>query len=291
VIAAICFAGKAVLIRMAYAAGPVDSITLLMLRMVFSLPVCVLVLLWQRSREDGPKPLTRSDWLIMMWLGFLGYYIASFLDFWGLEYISSALERILLFTYPTLVVLISAIAYKRPIHFKEIAALLLTVAGTVICFANDMRLASSPGALWKGAALVLGSAFCYALFLIGSGRNVARIGSLRFSALAIAIASGFVIAQFLALRPISGLILLPAKVYRLGVALAWFSTGLPIFLTAEAIRRAGASRVSIAGSVGPIVTIYLGHVFLGEPITPMQIAGAGFVLAGVGLITSNTARG
>ena len=264
---------------MAYAAGPVDSVTLLMLRMVFSLPLCLGVLLWQ-----GTGKLTKSDWLTMLWLGFLGYYLASYLDFWGLEYISAALERILLFTYPTMVVLISAVMYKKPIHGREIGALLLTIAGTVVSFGNDMLVATAPGALWKGTALVLGSAVCYAFFLIGNGRNVARIGSLRFAALAIAIASGFVIAQFLALRPLSALNLAP-KIYWLGVGFAWFSTGLPIFLTAEAIRRAGASRVSIAGSIGPIVTIWMGHEFLSEPITLMQMAGAALVLAGVSLIT------
>ena len=280
ILAAIMFAGKAVLIRMAYASAPVDATTLVALRMAFSLPLCVAVLWWQRKLE----PLSRRDWMTMLWLGFIGYYIASFLDFWGLEYISSALERILLFTYPTLVVLISAALYGKRIGAREVIALLLTVVGTVVSFANDMRLASSTAALWKGAFLVLGSAVAYAIFLIGSGRNVGRIGSLRFSALAISIASGFVLAQFFILRPVSTLVL-PSKIYWLGLALAWLCTGLPIFLTAEAIRRAGAGRVSIAGSIGPIVTIYLGHIFLGEAITVMQMVGAALVLGGVGLIT------
>ena len=282
IIAAILFAGKAVLIRMAYAAAPIDATTLVALRMAFSLPLCLVVLWWQRGTQTT---LTRRDWLTMVWLGFIGYYIASFLDFWGLEYISSALERILLFTYPTLVVLISAALFKRAIRSREIVALALTVTGTVVSFANDMRLTTSTSALWKGTALVLGSALFYALFLIGSGRKVGRIGSLRFSALAISIASGFVLAQFFALRPAASLFTLPARIYWLGLALAWFSTGLPIFLTVEAIRRAGASRVSIAGSIGPIVTIGLGHIFLGEPITLMQVTGAALVLGGVGLIT------
>ena len=281
IIAAILFAAKAVLIRMAYAAAPIDATTLVALRMALSLPFCLGLLWW---RNDQP-PLTKQDWLTMIWLGFIGYYIASFLDFWGLEYISSALERILLFTYPTLVVLISAALYKKPIRAREVTALALTVAGTIVSFANDMRLTTSTTALWKGTALVLASALFYAVFLIGSGRNVARIGSLRFSALAISIASGFVLTQFFALRPAASLFTLPAKIYWLGIALAWFSTGLPIFLTVEAIRRAGASRVSIAGSIGPIITIGLGHVFLNESVTLLQIAGAALVLGGVGLVT------
>ena len=266
---------------MAYATAPIDATTLVALRMAFSLPFCLFLLWWQRRQP----PLTKRDWLTMVWLGFIGYYIASFLDFWGLEYVSSALERILLFTYPTLVVLISAALYGKAIRSREVFALLLTVAGTVVSFSNDMRLTSSTSALWKGTALVLGSAVCYAVFLIGSGRNVGRIGSLRFSALAISIASGFVLAQFFILRPASSLFTLPSKIYWLGIALAWFSTGLPIFLTVEAIRRSGASRVSIAGSIGPIITIWLGHIFLGEPVTLMQMAGAVLVLGGVGLIT------
>lgn len=278
------FAGKAVLIRMAYAAAPIDATTLVALRMAFSLPLCLGVLCWQKDQTA----LTRQDWLTMVWLGFIGYYIASFLDFWGLEYISSSLERILLFTYPTLVVLISAALHKKPVRLREIIALLLTVTGTVVSFANDLRLTTSTTALWKGTALVLGSSLFYAIFLIGSGRNVGRIGSLRFSALAISIASGFVLAQFFALRPAALLFALPAKIYWLGIALAWFSTGLPIFLTVEAIRRAGASRVSIAGSIGPVVTIGLAHIFLDEPITLLQMAGAALVLGGVGLITAGS---
>lgn len=283
IIAAICFAGKAVLIRMAYAEAPIDATTLVALRMVLSFPLCLLML-WWNGRNGNVARLTRRDWVTMVWLGFIGYYIASFLDFWGLEYISSALERILLFTYPTMVVLISVALYGRRIRLREVTALLLTVAGTVVSFANDMRLTSSTSALWKGSLLVLGSAICYAIFLVGSGRNVERIGSLRFSALAIAIASGFVVAQFLILRPVSALVL-PVRIYWIGLAIAWFSTGLPIFLTVEAVRRVGASRVSIAGSIGPIVTIWLGHLFLGEPVTVMQMAGAALVLSGVGLIT------
>ena len=283
IIAAICFAGKAVLIRMAYASAPIDATTLVALRMAFSLPFCFAVLWWQRL-DGRAEPLTKRDWVTMIWLGFIGYYIASFLDFWGLEYISAALERILLFTYPTLVALISAALLGRRIGSREVIALLLTAAGTVVSFANDLRFTGSTSALWKGTGLVLGSSVAYAIFLIGSGRNVQRIGSLRFSALAISIASGFVLAQFFLLRPASTLIL-PSKIYWYGLALAWFSTGLPIFLTAEAIRRSGASRVSIAGSIGPIITIWLGHIFLGEAITVMQMAGAALVLGGVGLIT------
>lgn len=283
IVAAVCFAGKAVLIRMAYAAAPVDAVTLLALRMGFSLPICLLLLWWQ-ARDGKQAPLTKHEWVTMLWLGFLGYYLASLLDFWGLEYISAALERILLFTYPTLVVLITAAVYGKAIRQRELMALLLTVAGTIVSFANDLRLTSSPSALYKGAALVLTSALTYAVFLIGSGRNVGRIGSLRFSALNISIASGFLLGQFFLTRPASSLIL-PAKIYWLGLALAWFSTGLPIFLTAEAIRRSGASRVSIAASIGPIITIWLGHIFLGEPVTIMQMAGAALVLGGVGLIT------
>ena len=288
IIAAILFAGKAVLIRMAYAAAPIDATTLVTLRMAFSLPFC-LFLLWWQARTGTQSQLTKHDWLTMLWLGFIGYYVASFLDFWGLQYISSALERILLFTYPTLVVLISAALYGKPIHQREILALTLTVAGTVISFANDMRLTPSTSTLWKGAALVLGSSLFYAIFLIGSGRNVGRIGSLRFSALAISIASGFILAQFFLTRPAAGLFTLPARIYWLGIALAWFSTGLPIFLTAEAIRRAGPGRVSIAGSIGPIVTIGLGHVFLDEPITLLQMFGAALVLGGVTLIAVSAA--
>jgi drug/metabolite transporter (DMT)-like permease len=289
IIAAIGFAGKAVLVRMAYASDPkLDATTLVALRMALSLPFCLFMLWWQ-GRGGRSKPLTKRDWMTMIWLGFIGYYIASFLDFLGLEYISSALERILLFTYPTLVVLISAVLYRKPVHSHAIIALLLTVAGTVVSFANDMRFTSSTSALGKGTALVLGSAVFYALFLIGSGHNVERVGSLRFSALALSIAAGFVLAQFFLLRPASALIL-PAKIYWLGLALAWFSTGLPIFLTIEAIRLVGASRVSIAGSVGPIVTIWLGHIFLDEPVTWLQMGGAALVLAGVGLITVSRAE-
>lgn len=280
---AIGFSAKAIFIKIAYATAHIDSVTLLALRMLFSLPF-FLGMAWFAGRSAGAEPLTRRDWLLLTWFGFLGYYFSSYLDFKGLQYISAALERLILFTYPAVVVFLSALLYKRVIHGREILALLLSFSGIALVFVQDLRLSESPRDLWIGGGLIFSASLTYAGYLVGNTGIIRRIGAARFTGLAASISSIFVLGHFLATHSVASLNI-PPSLYLTVTALALISTALPIWLTSEALRLVGPSRVAIISSVGPIVTIGLGALFLGEHLSAVTVVGALFVLGGVSLVT------
>ncbi len=280
---ALGFAAKAILVKIAYQLAPIDSTTILALRVLLSLPV-FLLMAWQGNR--GNEALTMRDRMILVWLGFTGYYTASFFDFWGLQYISAALERLILFTYPGIVLVLNALWFKRPIRRYEYGALALSWLGIGLVFYNDIALSRQPETIWKGAGLVLLSSITYALYLVGSGRVIHRIGSVRLTGIVVSVASGFITAHFLLTHPIGDL-RQPTSIYWVAGALAIFCTILPIFFTSEAIKRIGSNRTSIVASIGPVFTIWLGHLFLNEAVTPTQLCGAALVLAGVLLVAAH----
>ena len=278
------FSFKAILIKLAYAWHPVvDAVTLLTLRMLFAAPFFV-AMAWWASRRPGASRLGPRDWRDLSWLGFIGYYLASLLDFMGLAYITAALERLVLFLYPTMVVLLSALLRGKPVTRRAIAALLLSYSGIAVVFAQDVGLAGDAGAVWTGGALVFASAFLYALYLVGAGDVIVRIGSLRFIAWAMLASAAFVFVQFALTRDIA-LLRVPSSIYAISLVMAVFSTVLPTWLVAEAIRRIGANTSSLVGSLGPLFTIGLGAAILGEPVHGIQLAGAALVLVGVMLVT------
>jgi len=221
---------------------------------------------------------------MLAWLGFIGYYLSGLLDFTGLEYISAALERLVLFLYPTMVVLLSAVIFRRRIDRHTAIALALSYGGIVLVFAHDLGAGNDPRALWTGGALVFTSAFTYSLYLVGAGGIIARLGSMRFISWAMLISAGCVMAQFAATRPLAALAA-PPRIQLLAMAMALVSTVLPTLLIAEAIRRIGADRTSLVGSMGPVFTIALGYWILAEPVYAIQLAGAALVLTGVTLVT------
>ena len=274
---AIAFSGKGVIIKLAYRHG-VDAVTLLALRMLFSAPFFV-ILGWCAARAGDDETLSWADRRSLAVLGLIGYYLASYFDFLGLQHVTAALERLLLFVHPTFVVLFSAMLFGRRITRRDVFAIALSYLGIFVVFHND--LATQPGNIALGSFWVLLSALFYAAYLIGSGRLVGRVGTLRFACYAGLVASVGVVAQFLAARDASLIVSQPADVYRLALLMAVFSTVLPIVMTMEGIRRIGASHASIIGSVGPLATIFLGAIFLGEHVSATQVLGAGLVLAGV----------
>jgi drug/metabolite transporter (DMT)-like permease len=276
-IAAVAFSGKAVIIKLAYRDG-VDAVTLLALRMVFSAPLFLLLAGWA-ARGGRQAPLSRADLGSVVVLGLVGYYLGSYFDFLGLQYITAALERLLLFVHPTFVLLLSALLFKRRITRRDVIAIVLSYLGIALAFGHD--LSTQPGNVALGAFWVLLSALLYAVYLIGSGRLVGRLGSLRFASYAGLVSSVAVVAHYLATRDAMLIMSQPASVYWLGLLMAIVSTVLPIVLMSEGIRRVGASHASIIGSVGPVATIVLGAMFLGEEVAAIQVAGAGLVLAGV----------
>lgn len=274
-LAAIGFSTKAILVKLAYT-SPVDAVTLLALRMAFSVPFFIAAALWSRSKHA--TPLAQRDWMAVLALGLIGYYLSSLLDFSGLQYISAGLERLILFLYPTMVVLLSAAIFKRPIGRREIVALVLSYAGIALVFMHDAS-GNQTGIAW-GASLVFASTLTYSVYLVGAGHTIARIGATRFTAYAMMVASIATLLQFALTHPVSALAL-PTRVYGLSFAMAIFSTVLPVFMLSTGIRLIGSGHTALVGSIGPVATIYMAHLVLGETISGQQIVGSALVLAGV----------
>lgn len=278
VIGAILFSTKAVVAKLLYRYH-IDAVTLIAFRMLFSLPVFAAVALWKM--RVGP-PLSNSDRWRLIGLGLVGYYLSSFLDFLGLQYISVGLERLILFLTPTFVLLVTALLWKRPIGRAQWMALLLSYCGIVLVFMHD--LAGGAGSTVIGSLFVLGSAVSYAIYLLFTGEMVQRIGSLRLVAYAMCVSSAACIGQFFVLRPAS-LLIQPAPVYWLSLVNGLFCTILPVFLTMIAVQRIGAATASQAGMIGPVSTLFLGALILDEPITAIQLAGTTLVIAGIAMLS------
>jgi drug/metabolite transporter (DMT)-like permease len=279
------FALRPVFIRLAYV-HVADPVTLLALRMIFALPFFIVAALWSR-RDKHRAPLTRREHGAIALLGFLGYYLASFLDFLGLQYVSAGLGRLLLFLYPTIVVLLSAAFLGKRIMRREVIALVLSYAGVALVLSTALEQTS--GNIPLGAALVFGGAFFYAIYLVAGSHVIQRVGSIRFTAYAMTVASVFCIAQFFVLRPLSALDL-PMPVYLLMLAVAVVSTVIPAFMIAEALRRIGANHVSLTGGLGPVAAIGFGYIGLDETMTVLQVCGAGLILAGVMVVSLKPVR-
>jgi drug/metabolite transporter (DMT)-like permease len=281
---AILFSGKAIVVKFTYAYG-VDAVTLIAFRMLFSLPFFAFIG-WQQARRAarGEIPvLTGAERRKVVLLGLIGYYLSSFLDFLGLRYISVGLERLILFLSPTLVLLITAFWLKRPIASRQWLALLLSYLGVVLVFAHDMSQAGRDAVL-VGSAFVFGSAFTYALYLIGSGELVKRAGSTRLTAYAMTVSSIACLIQFFLLHPPSALVQ-PAGFYGLSLIHATVNTVLPVFMIMGAVSRIGPPLAAQLGMLGPVSVLFLAFWFLGEPITSWQVAGTALVLAGVFVLT------
>ncbi|MDD5276025.1 MAG: DMT family transporter [Methylovulum sp.] len=272
------FSAKAILIKLAYGIdGQVDAITLMALRMLFSLPFFLVVAIWNSKKASAGR-LSKKHGLVLGALGLMGYYIASYLDFIGLQYISAGLERVILFLYPTFVVLFSALVHKRKITVRVGLALSLSYAGMVLVFVEHLSTESAH--IWLGSTLVLGSAVVFACFTLGSGVMTPRIGSARFTAYTMTVACIATLVHF-AVRHGIALGGLPADVYVLAGLMAIFSTVLPAFFMNAGIRRIGASSASIISTIGPILTLVLAFLVLDEAISYWQVAGTLLVLAGV----------
>ncbi|HEV3239671.1 MAG TPA: DMT family transporter [Casimicrobiaceae bacterium] len=288
VVGVLGFSFKAILIKLAYAWTPIDAVTLLALRMLYATPFFALMAFFATARRRTVA-IGKGDWGRIVWLGFIGYYLASLVDFMGLQYVTAALERLMLYLYPTLVVVLSALLYRQRITGRILLALTLSYAGILLVFVRELSFAGDPRVLWTGGALVFASSFFYALYLVGAGPVIARLGTLRFIALAMLVSAGFVFVQFLATRPLQALAA-PLRIQLLSLTMAIFSTVLPTYLIAEAIKRIGANRTSLVGSLGPVFTIWLGWMILDEPVHWIQLVGAALVLGGVALVSVRSAR-
>ena len=271
---AIAFSGKAIIVKLAYRYG-VDAVTLIMYRMLFALPIFA-AMAWWASR--GRAALTRKDWLGVLWLGFTGYYLASFLDFAGLAYISASLERLILYLNPTLVLLLGLMLYGRRITRPQVFGMAISYGGVVLVFGHELTLLGREAA-W-GALLVFLSAISYALYLVYSGEMVKRLGALRLVGLATSVACLLCILQFALLRPLAAAAVAPEVIW-LSVLNATLCTAVPVLMVMMAIERIGAGLTAQTGMVGPMSTILMGVLILGEPFTAWVAAGTVLVIAGI----------
>ena len=274
---AIAFSGKAIIVKLAYR-HDVDAVTLIMYRMLFALPLFA-ALAWWAGR--GKPKLTARDWKVVLFLGFTGYYLASFLDFAGLQYITASLERLILYLNPTLVLLIGWLWLKRKVSRRQLGALAVSYAGVLLVFGHEVRLEGS--AVLLGAGLVFASALSYAVYLVASGEEVRRLGSLRLTGLATSVACVLCIVQFVIVKPLAAAQVAPA-VIGLSVLNATLCTFLPVLAVMMAIERIGATLTAQTGMIGPMATIAMGVVFLGEPLNAWIVAGTLLVLTGVWLL-------
>lgn len=279
-LAAFCFATKGILIKLAYQ-YPIDSIALLTLRMLFALPFYVALAV-RLTRQGPPMELTARQWATLFLLGITGYYAASLFNFLGLVYITASLERILLFTYPTFVLLFNAIGFGRRVTRLQVLALVLTYAGILLAFVGNIG-ATVQKDISLGTFWVILSGLVYAVYLVGSDRVIARVGSQRFTCYAMMAAT---VPTVVHCAVQNGLQLghYPLPVYGLGLGMGVFVTVIPTLMIAEGIKRVGSGNASIIGSVGPVFTIILSTVVLHETISWEQISGTMLVLTGVFLI-------
>lgn len=272
--ASLGFSAKAILIKIAYTHG-VDPITLLTLRMLLSLPFFIAAALWLNRRGADMRP---GDSLKVSALGILGYYLAALLDFLGLQWITADFERLVLFVYPTLVMIITAVLFRRPVGPREKISLVLSYGGIALVFIKAMA-ERQPG-IAVGAALVFGSALAYAVYLVGSGEMIRRLGAARFTAYALTAASAASVTQFLVTEPLQQLAQ-PVSIYALALGMALLSTVMPAFMLSAGISRIGAGPAALISASGPVSTLFLAALFLSEPVTVVQLVGTGLVIAGV----------
>lgn len=277
ILGVLLFSSKAVMVKLAYQ-YEVDSVTLLLLRMLFSLPFYLVVVLFQKEKPQSS--VSGRDYMYLIGFGFIGYYIASYFDFLGLSYIKASLERLILFVYPTLVFILSFIFLKKKITRNHAIAILVTYLGVAIVFSSELNQGQSENVV-LGATLIFLSALTYAGYLVGSGWLIPKFGATRFTSYAMIVSCICVIIHYTLSTDMSVILSLPQEVYWIGVMMAVFATVIPSYLISFSIKTLGAGSFSIMGSLGPISTVLLAYFFLGETLTIVQIIGAVVVIAGV----------
>lgn len=273
---AIAFSCKAIIVKLSYRYG-VDAVTTVMYRMLFAMPL-FLTLSWWSAR--GKAPLTGRDWIALCGLGCCGYYLASTLDFVGLQYISASLERLVLYLTPTIVLLAGMLLFKTKVSRHQWLALGVSYVGMLLVFGHDVR--AGPNVV-LGTALVFGSAVSYALYLVFSGELVRRLGALRITGLSTTIACVLCIGQFFVLKPAAAMAVAP-EVLWLSALNATLCTFVPVLMTMIALERIGAGITAQVGMIGPMSTILLSVIILGEPFNAWIAAGTALVIAGVWLL-------
>lgn len=281
ILAIFLFSSKAILVKLMYEYS-ISTLHVLLLRMLFSMPFYVGILFFSKQEKIG-APLSRKHYAWLLLFGIVGYYMASFFDFLGLQYLTASLERIILFVYPTLVVVIGAIFLKNKITKQQLIAIAITYFGVIITFASELQL-THDAHLFLGAGFIFMSALTYASYLVGSSWLIPKFGTVKFTSLAMIIACSSVFIHYLVMDR-SSILVYPKEIYFYGFAMAFFCTVLPSYLVSFAIQKLGAAKFAIIGSMGPVFTILLAMLFLGEQITMVQAFGVAIVIYGVRIIS------
>jgi len=307
---AILFSTKAIIIKKAFHATSADALTLLTLRMLFSLPFYLIAAWWGHRKGDNVR-MTRKQWGYIVVLGLLGYYFSSYFDFVGLQYVSAGLERLILFLYPSFAVLINAALFKQPVGRIQRWALLLTYTGIGIAYFGELKVDTGNPNFYWGSSLIFLCAITYACYLAGSGRMIPVLGAAKFTTYSMLVATGAVLLHFLLRRLLGGhgftggggqavaggghvsVVSVAGMgghgmgsdgLWFYAVLLAVFATVIPSFMLSAGMKRIGANNAAIVTSIGPVSTILQAHFILGDAIFPEQVVGTGLVILGVLLI-------
>jgi drug/metabolite transporter (DMT)-like permease len=277
VVASILFSAKSVFFKMCYAYGT-PPVVLQAMRGAISLPFFLLPFMLGRFR-GAAAPLSGRDLAAIAWLGFSGYYLASIFDMVGLQYISAGTERLILYIYPTLVVLFGAWIFRKRIPRSMYVPLALSYVGIALSFGGEAA-SGEPGARpYYGGFLVFLSAVFYAMFLVWHGRMIGRVGSQRLGALCMMVSTACIFIQFLAGYPLEALAQ-PAPVVWIAILTSVFCNVVPVYLYGYGVNMVGAGKAAVVSSVGPVSTMALAGGLLGEATGPLQIGGLMLVVAG-----------
>jgi drug/metabolite transporter (DMT)-like permease len=283
VLGAICFSTKAIFVKLAYRETAVDAVTLLALRMIFSLPFFAVSAWWVTLKSSNVK-FTAKQWIAVGLIGCLGYYISSLLDFIGLQYVTAGIERLILFAYPTMVLLMSALIFKVNINRAQWIALVITYVGLLIAFWGEVSFVGKSTQFYLGAGSIFICAITYAMYIVGSGRIIPAVGATKFNSYAMSFAALAVIIHFIIVND-NSLLFLDFEIYAYSFLMAIIGTVIPSYLVTQGINRVGSDNTAIIGSVGPVSTIVQAYFFLNEPIHLMQLSGTVLILTGILIIS------
>jgi drug/metabolite transporter (DMT)-like permease len=282
ILGAVFFSTKAIFVKLTFKSTGVDAVTLLCLRMLFSLPFYLLAA-WLGSKKRSAVSLTVRQWFYLILLGIFGYYLSSLFDFIGLQYVSAGLERLILFLYPTFSVLINTFLYKTKLNKTQIIALILTYLGIGIAYLGEMKMDTGNPNFYFGSFMIFLCAVTYSFYLVGTGRMIPKVGVTRYTAYAMLAATAGIFIHFLLTKNVQQIPFTPTLI-GYSIALAIIATVLPSFLMSNGMKKIGSNNVSIITSIGPVSTIIQAHFFLGEIIILPQIIGTVLVIFGVLLI-------
>jgi len=276
----ILFSSKAVMVKLAYQYH-VDAVSILMFRMLFSFPFYLVIAILYRNKNNGVD-LVRKDYLWLVFFGIVGYYLSSYFDFVGLIYIKASLERIILFIYPTIVILFNKLFLKQPVSKDQVFAIMLTYVGIIIAFGHEVTISGHDAYL--GGFFILLCAISYAAYLSGSGWLIPKFGVVKFTAYVMVVSCLCVFLHYGITNKID-LLNYPREVYVLGFLIAIFATVIPSFLVSWSIQLISSSNFAVIAAVGPISTIILASIFLNEQLTLLQLLGAFAVIIGISLVS------